>query len=250
MFSHSERRCFHEVKDMSAQSLPAPPEGYDWEECLYTGEMIPVRRFNPIEDGIREAQIHLERFMQIPGWVAVNQGPINWAFLEYWDAIPQRPQSIPSAFGFHFMDHSFAFVRDIQANPQRLHDMVLFKVRHVEGLLTIRTIKDLHKFVSDFQNPHWVPRTPEEMIVHPGLCFCAPSKEEIYEALPDLYKVTAIQWNRVQDAGHFGWMIHPSLHEEAMKYSWYQKMGEPRTFVWDMRAFPNPTEDLERITFS
>ena len=242
---------------MSAQSLPTPPEGYYYQECLYGGSPYLVKISNPIEDGIREAQIHLERFMQISaGWIAVNQGSMNitnLAGLQYWDAIPQRPHYKPSAFGFHYKDPSFAFVRDIQTSPQQLHDMVLCRIRSVKGLMTIRTIEELHDFVRNFQNPHQVPRTPEEMAIeheYTALLFCAPCKEEKYEALPDLYKVTAIQWNRVQDAGHFGWMIDPSLHDEAMKYSWYQRIGEPRTFVWDIRAFPNPSEDLERITFS
>ncbi len=238
---------------MSAQSLTTPREGYDWEECLYTGEMIPVRRLNPIEDGIRQAEIQLNRFKRISGWVAVDHttwNRTNFEGLKYWGFIPQLSSNKPRAFEFHSMDHSFAFVKNIEKNPFPLLDIVLRKMVSVSGLMTIRTIEELHNFVRDYQNPHWVPRTPEEMVVHPGICLCAPCKEETYETFPDLYKVIAIQWNRIQEAGHFGWMIDPSLHEEAMKYSWYQRIGEPMTFVWDIRAFPNPSEDLERITFS
>lgn len=238
---------------MSAQSLSTPPEGYFWDQCLYTDEWHLVKDIDPIREGIRQNQIHLEKFMQISGWIAVNQGMMNitnLAGLQLWDVIPQTTDFKPRAFRFYHMDPSFEFVRNIQRSPHLLHDMELCVMKNVKGLMTIRTIHEFHNFVRDFQNPTMVFRTSEEMEVPLGLCAIAPCKEVTYETIPDLYKVTTIQWNRVQDAGYFGWMINPSLHDEAMKYSWYQQMGEPMTFIWDIRALPNPSEDLERITFS
>lgn len=235
-------------------SLPVAPEGYIWDLDLYSekeDDWILVKKY--IEDPIELAERRLSKFETLDGWIMWNRPGIwnltNLESLKTWGNIPQTTSAKPRALTFYSKDPSSLLTHSIFGNPHILEDTDIYHLKNSFQTMTITTSEQLRDFVRDFQKLSFIPLTPEEMIVSLGLLCIAPYKEITYSDLPDLYKVNHIQWKKVQDAGFYGWFIDPSLHAEALQYHWYREINSPIGFVWDIRAFPNPTEDLIRIPF-
>lgn len=238
---------------MSEMTLSAPPEGYRWEQDLYSDHETWFLIKNHVVDPVEVQERNLLKFQSLSGYYMWNRtgawNPINLEGLKTWGNIPQETSAKPRALSFYSTDPASSLTHSILTNPGILEEADIRHLQNSFQTMMITTSEELRDFVRDFQNPSFIHRTYEEMIVPPALLCIAPCKEITYTELPDLHKVTKIQWKKVQDAGFYGWFIHPSLHEEAMQYHWYRQIGSHMGFVWDIRGFPNPIEDLIRISF-
>lgn len=240
---------------MSEKNLPPAPEGYLWELDLYSDKEEWILVKNHVIDPKEVEERNLSKFHTLLGFISYNRAGTfnltNWEGLKTWENIPQTTAAKPRALTFYSTDPSSALTHSILENPLILNDVDIFYLKNSFQTIMIRTSDELQDFVRKFQNPTFVTSVRgadyQQFLV--ALCTMETYEEMTYTEPSDLFKVTKIQWKKVQDAGFYGWFIDPSLHEEAMQYQWYRQMGSPMGFVWDIRAFPNPTEDLIRIPF-
>lgn len=233
-------------------STPAP-EGHHWDWDLYSEEWILVKKQVIDPEEVRER--HLSKFKSVSGYFMWNRvgswNLTNLAGLNMWGNIPQNTSEKPRALYFYSTDPASSLTHSILTNPDILEEADIYHLQNSFKTMMISTSEELHDFVRDFQNPTIVSSygTMNMQGILMALCTMETYQEVTFTKPSDLHNVTKIQWKKVQDAGFFGWFIDPSLHEEAIKYHWYRQIGSPMGFVWDIRAFPNPTENLMKIPF-
>lgn len=240
---------------MSEMSLSAPPKGYRWEQDLYSDDetWFLVKNYVVDPDEVRER--HLSKFKSVSGYFMWNRvgswNLTNLAGLNMWGNIPQGTAAKPRALAFYSTNSASSLTHSILTNPGILEEADIYHLQNSFQTMMISTSEELQNFVRDFQKPTIVSSygTVDMQDIIMALCTMETYQEVTFTEPSDLFKVSQIQWKKVQDAGLFGWFIHPSLHEEAMQYHWYRQIGSPMGFVWDIRAFPNPAEDLMRIPF-
>jgi hypothetical protein len=242
---------------MSEMSLPAAPPGFHWDQDLYSDDKTWFLVKNHVVDPAEVQEQHLLKFKTLSeGYILWNRigswNLTNLSGLNMWGNIPQTTSAKPRALTFYSTDPSSSLTQSILTNPGILEEADIYHLQNSFQTMMISTSEELHDFVRDFQNPTIVSSNGKVDMrgILMALCTMETYQEVTFTEPSDLYKVSKIQWKKVQDAGFYGWFIDPSLHQEAMQYQWYRQIGSPMGFVWDIRAFPNPTEDLMRIPFS
>lgn len=243
---------------MSALEYPSSPApaGYHWDWDLYSDKEQWTLVENHVEDPEEVKRRNLLKFNSLTGYYLWNRsGPwniTNLAGLNTWGNIPQETSTKPRALAFYSNHHSSSLTMSILTNPGILEEAEIYHLKDSSNTMMISTSEQLRDFVRDFQKPTMVTTYKDDCDIKGiplALCIIETYQEVTYTESFDLHKVTNIQWKKVQYSGFYGWFIDNSLHEEAMQYHWYRQIGSPMGFVWDIRAFSNPTEDLKRISF-
>jgi hypothetical protein len=218
-------------------------EEYD----LYTGEFIGYRDMNE-ENRLRKGRI-LETYNSISkNWILFDHISLSGYTLHDLKkdkTILQRDNSPPRGVVFHSGIPVSRLVNSISRDPFIIDEAHVYTPfgDHIVGnqVFEINTVEQLRDFTLQYQVPTLDITSP--------LAALRPCNQILYTDLPGLYRVEQIQWSKLQEDGFYGWLIHPSLHNEAMNYAWYHSMYSPMAFVWDIRVFQNIELDLMRIIF-
>ena len=218
------------------------------EYDLYTGEELGVR------DMIKEHHWRMQRYIDTYDYISKYWLLLDHPFISGYtlkdlqreQTILQRNSLRPVGVCFYTNHVTSRLNNEFRKNPFIVDEGLVYSPFGEDtigkNMLEIHTIQELHNFTLEYQVPMFIsPTKPIALAIY--------FERTMQNELPGLYLVEEIQWSKVQENGYNGWLIHPSLHEEAMKYAWYRQIASPIGVVWDMKAFPNVDKDLMRIVF-
>lgn len=163
--------------------------------------------------------------------------------------VEQIPGPRPNGWNF-FAKHPTSPLHGTFAECDFTQEDVPYYLANFTGnMVHIRNSEDMESFTRRYQRGKMIQTS--DFVRQEGMCCAIGNITISYEILfPETHLddikwyIHEINWDQVQKDGYMGIAIHPSVHDIAMKYAWYNKIGTPMAFVWNLAAFTNPDEDF------